>query len=78
MFKAKPYQIPLLEVDRLIKLGEVEKALARVIYPVPTRPTIIAYCESGILLGRRIGKAGHYHVFQSSLDKFICENQQTV
>lgn len=67
--------MPLIEIDRLIKLVEVEVALANVFYPSPSRPTIVGWIEEGTLAGRQIGGGNNWHVYQSSLDNFILECQ---
>lgn len=69
------YQMPLVNVDRLIKLVEVEAVLAKVLYPVPSRPTIVEWIEEGILEGRQIGTGQNWHVYSSSLDEFILASQ---
>ena len=67
----REYQLPLFDPDPLIKLGEVERILAQIISPVPSRPTLIKYCESGTFLGQQVGPGLHWHVFTSSLDDYI-------
>lgn len=69
------YQLPLINVDPLIKLGEVEEILGKVFLTVPSRPTLIEWIEEGVLEGRRVGRGRHWFVFQSSLNEFI-ENCQ--
>lgn len=67
--------MPLINVDPLIKLGEVERILARVFSPVPSRPTIVAWIEEGTLEGRQIGRGDNWFIYQSSLDDFILQSQ---
>lgn len=69
------YQLPLIHIDRLIKLGEVEKALADVFRPAISRPTIIAWIEEGTLDGKQIGRGGNWFVYESSLNKLILNCQ---
>lgn len=69
------YQMPLLHIDQLIKLGEVERILERVFRPAPSRPTIVGWIEEGTLEGRKIGIGGNWFVYQSSLDNFIRASQ---
>lgn len=70
------YQMPLLNIDPLIKLGSVEKIFAK-LFPdrPPSRPTIIGWIEEGLLDGRQIGRGENWFVYQSSLDNFILRNQ---
>lgn len=65
------YQIPLIDIDPLIKLGEVERILSKVFAPAPSRPTLVAWIEDGTLEGRQIGRGDNYYVYQSSLRQFI-------
>ena len=44
------YQMPLIEIDQLIKLGEVERILSQVFFPAPSRPTIVGWIEDGTLV----------------------------
>lgn len=69
------YQMPLMEIDRLIKLSEVERALSKVFYPLPDRKTIYGWIEDGTLEGKKIGRGDNYYIYQSSLDRFILHNQ---
>lgn len=69
------YQFPLINVDRLIKLGEVERALARVFSPAPSRPTIVEWIEEGLLEGIQIGNGKNHFVYESSLTNFIQRTQ---
>lgn len=73
--KAWQYQIPLIDTDPLIKLGEVERVLSRIFSPVPSRPTLIAWIEDGTLEGKKIGRGDNYYVYRSSLDAFIIASQ---
>lgn len=71
------YQMPLFDkIDRLIKLGEVERVLETIFVPAPTRPTLIAWIDEGILEGKQIGPGGNWFVYSSSLDNLIRESQQ--
>jgi hypothetical protein len=59
------------DVDPLLKLSEVEKVLraSRIFYTVPSRPTLIGYCEDGTL--ESLFWRGQHLVYESSLRKFI-------
>lgn len=70
------YQMPLLNIDRLIKLGEVERVLRQVFVPAPSRPTIVGWIEEGMLEGLQIGLGDNWHVYSSSLDKLILSTQE--
>ncbi len=59
------------QFDKLIKLGQAEKMMRKVMSPVPSRPTLIAYIKNGILKGRQFPFNNHYYVFESSLREFI-------
>lgn len=72
---ARTYQIPLLAIDRLIKLGEVERILANVFHPTPSRHTIVGWIEDGTLDGKQIGRGDNWHVYESSLDNLIRASQ---
>lgn len=67
--------MPLLEIDRLLKLCEVEAALAQVFYPAPSRPTIVGWIEEGTLDGKQIGRGDNWYVFTSSLNTLIRASQ---
>lgn len=68
--------MPLFDkIDRLIKLGEVERVLATIFWPAPSRPTLIAWIDEGILEGKQIGPGGNWFVYTSSLDNFIRASQ---
>lgn len=69
------YQMPLIDIDPLFKLAVVERALAKVFHPAPTRPTIVGWIEEGHLAGRQIGDGNNWLVYRSSLDKFILDSQ---
>lgn len=69
------YQMPLINVDRLLKLGEVERVLAKVFHPAPSRPTIVAWIEEGTLEGRQIGRGDNWFVYESSLNTLILDCQ---
>lgn len=66
----------LIETDPLIKLGEVERVLAKIFRPGPSRPTIVAWIEDGTLEGHQLGLGRNWFVYKSSLDNFIHELQQ--
>lgn len=68
--------MPLIEVDPLIKLSEVERALSKVFYPAPSRPTIVGWIEDGTLEGQQIGRGDNWFVYKTSLDNFILQFQQ--
>ena len=70
------YQMPLFDLDPLIKLGEVEAILSKVFRPVPSRPTIVEWIEEGILTGKQIGLGNNWFVYASSLDKLILSTQE--
>lgn len=70
--------MPLLEIDPLIKLGEVERILAQIFHPAPSRPTIVNWLEDGTLDGKQIGRGDNWHVFKTSLDSFILQSQQKI
>ena len=53
------YQMPLLNIDPLIKLGEVERILSRIFRPAPSRPTLVEWIEDGTLEARRFGRGGN-------------------
>ena len=63
--------MPLIRIDRLIKLGEVERILSRILMPVPSRHTLIAYIDNGTLCGRKFGRGNNYYVYESSLNDFV-------
>lgn len=67
--------MPLLNIDRLIKLGEVERILSQIFYPAPSRPTIVAWLEEGVLDGRQIGRGEHHYIYESSLNNLIRAHQ---
>lgn len=67
--------MPLIEIDRLIKLSEVERALSKVFSPMPDRKTIYGWIEDGTLEGLQVGRGDNWFVYQSSLDKFIVNLQ---
>lgn len=69
--------MPLMDIDPLIKLGEVERILAKVFRPVPSRPTIVGWIEEGLLEGRQIGLGDNWFVYASSLDNLILSSQQS-
>lgn len=69
------YQMPLLNVDRLLKLSVVEEHLAKIFEPVPDRETICAMIEDGTLEGRQIGPGKNWFVYSSSLNEFILSIQ---
>lgn len=59
------------DVDPLLLMSEVEKVLhdSRVFRSVPTRPTLIEYCEDGTF--DSVIFRGKYFVYESSVLKFI-------
>lgn len=59
------------KIDKLLRLGEVERRFARVMYTTPSRPTLIAYIDSGDLLGYAHPINGYYLVWESSLEDFL-------
>lgn len=59
------------ECDKLVKLGQAEKMLKKVMSPVPSRPTLILYIKNGILKGKKFPFNNHYYVFESSLREFM-------
>lgn len=70
------YQLPLPNFDPLLKLGEVERILARVFLGcVPSRPTLVGMLEDGTLDGRRLGRGRYWYVYKSSLDNYIINTQ---
>lgn len=69
--------MPLLNIDPLIKLGEVERILCKIFRPAPSRPTIVGWIEEGTLDGRQVGRGDNWFVYQSSLDNLIRESQST-
>ncbi len=58
--------------DRLIKLRDVERDLANFFHGAsrPSRNTIIAWFEEGLLLGKQIGSGHNYYIWESSLNLF--------
>lgn len=70
------YQLPLPNFDPLLRLGDVERALAKVFLGcVPSRPTIVAMIEDGTLDGTKLGRGGYWFVYKSSLDNYILRIQ---
>ncbi|MBS1793371.1 MAG: hypothetical protein JSS81_05930 [Acidobacteria bacterium] len=67
--------MPLIEIDQLIKLGEVERILSQVFFPAPSRPTIVGWIEDGTLDGKQIGSGGNWFIYKSSLDNLIEQSQ---
>lgn len=59
------------DVDSLLLLSEVEDVLrdSKVFKTVPSRPTLVSYCEDGTF--DHIVFRGKYMVYESSLLKFI-------
>lgn len=64
-----------MNIDRLIKLSEVERVLAKILYPTLDRKTIYGLIEDGTLEGRKIGRGDNHYVYESSLNNFIQSNQ---
>lgn len=58
-------------VDPLLRLSEVEEVLRKsgVFYTVPSRPTLIQYCEDGTFESLEL--RGQHFVYESSLINFI-------
>ncbi len=58
-------------VDPLMRLSDVEDVLRKsgIFYNVPSRPTLIEYCEDGTF--ESIKPRGEYLVYESSLVAFI-------
>lgn len=67
--------MPLLAIDPLIKLGEVERILEQVFRPAPSRPTIVGWIEEGTLEGKQIGRGDNWFIYESSLTKLIRDSQ---
>lgn len=67
--------MPLINIDPLLKLIEVERILSQVFRPAPSRPTIVQWIEDGTLEGKQIGRGDNWFVYQSSLDNFILASQ---
>ncbi|MGI8468423.1 MAG: hypothetical protein ACR2N3_08220 [Pyrinomonadaceae bacterium] len=57
--------------DKLIKFGQAEKMMRKVMSSIPSRPTLINYIKNGILKGKQLSFNNHYYVFESSLKEFI-------
>ena len=64
------------DIDKLIKLGQAEKIMRKVISPVPSRPTLITYIKNGTLRGQQSSFNNHYYVYKSSLLEFIENNRK--
>lgn len=70
------YQLPLPNFDPLLKLGEVERVLAKIFLGcVPSRPTLVGMIEDGTLDGVRLGRGGYWYIYKSSLDNYIRKTQ---
>lgn len=69
MFRKQVYLFE--DIDPLLRLSEVEDVLrdSRVFYSVPSRPTLIGYCEDGTF--DSITHRGQHFVYESSLLAFI-------
>lgn len=65
-------------LDKLLRLSEVEEVLRTIFKTAPSRPTLIAYIESGKLRGVRHPVNKYHYVYYSSLKEFIedMENNQ--
>lgn len=81
---SRGYQIPLIEVDPLIKLSEVERALSKIFYPAPSRPTIVGWLQQGycdffavkiLFEGSQLGNGENWFVYKTSLDRLIYQSQ---
>ena len=59
------------DVDPLMRLSDVEEVLrkSKIFYSVPSRPTLIEYCEDGTF--DSIKPRGEWLVYESSLVRFI-------
>jgi hypothetical protein len=64
------------DADPLLRLSEVEEVLrkSRVFRTVPSRPTLIEYCEDGTF--ESITHRGQHMVYESSLVRFILSFQK--
>ena len=64
------------DVDPLLLMSEVEEILrkSRVFRTIPTRPTLIEYCEDGTFESKIF--RGRYLVYESSILKFIEDLQR--
>lgn len=64
------------DVDTLLLMSEVEDVLrkSRVLKSVPTRPTLIEYCDDGTF--ESVIFRGKYLVYESSVLKFIEQLQR--
>lgn len=62
------------EIDKLIKLGQAEKEMKKVMNPIPSRPTLINYIKKGILIGKRMGN--NFYLYESSMKRFIEESKK--
>jgi hypothetical protein len=61
------------QIDPALRLSEIETILRknRVVVPVPSRDTLIGYCESGILSGFQSGARGDWYVYESSFVAWV-------
>lgn len=73
---SRMYQLPLVDIDPLYPLGEVERILQQ-IFPAggPSRPTLISMCETGEFEGTQLGRGRTWYVYKSSLDQYIIHCQ---
>jgi hypothetical protein len=64
--------MPLIEIDQLYPLAEVERILQQ-IFPTggPSRPTLISMCETGEFDATQLGRGRTWYVYKSSLDQYI-------
>lgn len=67
---------PGRQIDKLIKLGQAEQIMKKVMSPVPSRPTLIAYIKKNVLKGQRIFT--NYYIYESSLNEFINRNKNSL
>lgn len=68
--------MPLVDVDRLHRLGVVERVLEKIFGDCkPSRPTLITMCEEGILEAIQLGRGRNWFVYESSLDRYIRATQ---
>lgn len=71
------YQPTLPNLERLLRLGEVERALGRIFFEsTPSRPTLISMCEDGTFRAIQLGRGRNWFVYETSLTEFILQTQQ--
>ena len=70
------YQPPLPNLERLLRLGEVERALQKIFREsTPSRPNLIMMCQDGTLEAIQLGRGRNWFVYETSLDNFIRATQ---